>query len=111
MQCSTVIQLQDSSNGASAGVLGDHQSKGCDGGAAMEIRNRVIELSRMRAKDLLPNPKNWRRHPKAQANALRAMLGEIGNSDAMLARELLDGRLQLLDGHLQAGRRLLNDSI
>jgi hypothetical protein len=31
------------------------------------------------------------------------MLGEIGNSDAMLVRELPDGRLQLLDGHLRAG--------
>src|SRR5215471_12852016 len=71
--------------------------------AAMEIRNRVVELKRVRARDLLPNPKNWRRHPKAQANALRAMLGEIGNSDALLARELPDGRLQLLDGHLRAG--------
>jgi hypothetical protein len=70
---------------------------------AIEIRNRVVELRRVRARDLLPNPKNWRRHPTAQANALRAMLGEIGNSDAMLARELADGRLQLLDGHLRAG--------
>jgi DNA modification methylase len=69
----------------------------------MEIRNRVVELRRVRARGLLPNPKNWRCHPKAQANALRAMLGEIGNSDAMLARELPDGRLQLLDGHLRAG--------
>jgi hypothetical protein len=31
------------------------------------------------------------------------MLGEIGNSDALLARELPDGGLQLLDGHLRAG--------
>jgi len=71
--------------------------------ATLEIRNRVVELRRVRAKDLLPNPRNWRRHPKAQANAMRAMLGEIGNSDAMLARELPNGRLQLLDGHLRAG--------
>jgi hypothetical protein len=71
--------------------------------AAMEIRDRVIELRRVRAKDLVPNPKNWRRHPKAQANALRALLGEIGNSDALLVRELPDGRLQLIDGHLRAG--------
>ena len=70
--------------------------------AAMEIRDRVIELRRVRAKDLVPNPKNWRRHPKAQANALRALLGEIGNSDALLVRELPDGRLQLIDGHLRA---------
>jgi DNA modification methylase len=71
--------------------------------AAMEIRDRVIELRRVRAKHLVPNPKNWRRHPKAQANALRGLLGEIGNSDALLVRELPDGRLQLIDGHLRAG--------
>ena len=68
----------------------------------MEIRDRVVELKRVRTKDLVPNPKNWRRHPKAQADALRALLGEIGNSDALLVRELPDGRLQLIDGHLRA---------
>ena len=56
----------------------------------------------MRARDLLPNPKNWRRHPKVQADALRGLLDEIGIADALLARELPDGRLQLIDGHLRA---------
>src|SRR5260370_16730259 len=68
----------------------------------MEIRDRVVELRRVRARDLVPNPKNWRRHPKAQAEALRSLLGEIGNADALLARELPDGRLQVIDGHLRA---------
>ncbi len=68
----------------------------------MEIRDRVVELRRVRARELVPNPKNWRRHPKAQAEALRGLLGEIGNADALLARELPDGRLQLIDGHLRA---------
>src|SRR6202521_4672991 len=68
----------------------------------MEIRDRVLELRRVRARELVPNPKNWRRHPKAQAEALRGLLGEIGNADALLARELPDGRLQLIDGHLRA---------
>ena len=68
----------------------------------MEIRDRVVELRRVRARDLLPNPKNWRRHPKVQANALRGLLNEIGIADALLARELPDGRLQLIDGHLRA---------
>jgi hypothetical protein len=30
------------------------------------------------ARDLVPNKKNWRRHPLAQADALRGLLGEIG---------------------------------
>ena len=68
----------------------------------MEIRDRVVELRRVRARDLLPNPKNWRRHPKVQAAALRGLLDEIGIADALLARELPDGRLQLVDGHLRA---------
>ena len=68
----------------------------------MEIRDRVVELRRVRARDLLPNPKNWRRHPKVQADALRGLLDEIGIADALLARELPDGRLQLVDGHLRA---------
>ena len=68
----------------------------------MEIRDRVVELRRVQARDLLPNPKNWRRHPKVQADALRGLLDEIGIADALLARELPDGRLQLIDGHLRA---------
>src|SRR5882724_12938604 len=68
----------------------------------MEIRDRIKELRRVNAKDLAPNPKNWRVHPKAQAAALRGLLAEIGYADALLARELPDGRLMLIDGHLRA---------
>jgi DNA modification methylase len=68
----------------------------------MEIRDRVVELRRVRAGNLVPNPKNWRRHPKVQADALRGLLDEIGIADALLARTLPDGRLQLIDGHLRA---------
>jgi DNA modification methylase len=69
--------------------------------ASMQIRDRIKELRRVKAKDLLVNPKNWRRHPKAQADALRGLLGEIGYADALLARALTDGRLMLIDGHLR----------
>ena len=41
------------------------------------------------------------RHPKAQADALRGLLCEIGYADALLARETPEG-LQLIDGHLRA---------
>lgn len=67
----------------------------------LQIRDRVRELRRVRAQDLTPNPKNWRRHSKAQAEALRGLLAEIGYADALLARELSDGRLMLVDGHLR----------
>jgi hypothetical protein len=68
----------------------------------MHIRDRVKELRRVRASELLPNPKNWRKHPPAQAEALRGLLTEIGNSDVLLARETGDGKLMLIDGHLRA---------
>ncbi len=68
----------------------------------LEIRDRIRELRRVRARDLLPNPKNWRRHPKAQAAALRGLLDEVGYADALLVRELPDGKLMLIDGHLRA---------
>jgi len=55
----------------------------------------------VRASDLVPNPGNWRRHPKAQADALRGLLSEIGYADALLARETPQG-LILIDGHLRA---------
>jgi hypothetical protein len=68
----------------------------------MQIRDRVRELRRVRAGDLTPNPKNWRTHPKTQADALRGILAEVGYADALLARELPDGSLILVDGHLRA---------
>lgn len=68
----------------------------------MKIRDRVQELRRVRAGDLVPNPKNWRTHPKTQADALKGILAEVGYADALLARELPDGTLMLVDGHLRA---------
>jgi hypothetical protein len=68
----------------------------------MKIRDRIKELRRVPASELLPNPKNWRTHPKAQQDALRGVLAEVGMADACLARELPDGSLMLIDGHLRA---------
>jgi DNA modification methylase len=68
----------------------------------MKIRDRIRELRRVRARELVPNPRNWRVHPTAQAAALKGLLAEIGYADALLARELPDGGLQLIDGHLRA---------
>lgn len=68
----------------------------------MQIRNRVRELRMTPARELRPNPKNWRAHPARQQVALRGVLAEIGYAGALLARELPDGALELLDGHLRA---------
>ncbi|MFN7323240.1 MAG: ParB N-terminal domain-containing protein [Sphingomonadales bacterium] len=69
---------------------------------AAGFRDRIKELRRVPASSLLPNPKNWRTHPQAQQDALMGILSEIGIADAVLARELPDGSLMLIDGHLRA---------
>ena len=67
----------------------------------MHIKDRIKELRRVPANQLLPNPKNWRTHPGAQASALRGLLAEIGYANAVLARETPHG-LMLIDGHVRA---------
>lgn len=67
----------------------------------MQIRDRIKELRRVPAADLRPNPKNWRKHPGAQRDALKGVLDEIGIANAMIARPLEDGSLMLIDGHLR----------
>lgn len=65
-----------------------------------EIRDRITELRRVKASSLLPNEKNWRKHPTSQSSAMSAVLKEIGYADALLARETPEG-LKLIDGHLR----------
>ncbi len=67
----------------------------------MNIRDRIKELRRVPADQLQPNPKNWRKHPESQANALRGVLAEVGIASAVLARETPEGGLMLIDGHLR----------
>ena len=69
--------------------------------AALKIKDRVKELRRVKASELIANPRNWRRHPKDQADAMRGVLAEIGFADALLVRGTPEG-LQLIDGHLRA---------
>lgn len=67
----------------------------------MAIADRIVELRRLKASELAPDPRNWRRHPEAQRQALRAVLDQVGFADAVLARETPEG-LVLVDGHLRA---------
>jgi hypothetical protein len=77
-------------------------ARNSNGTTSPTIRDRVRELRRVRAGDLHRNPKNWRRHPDAQAAALKGLLSEIGYADALIVRELPDGRYMIIDGHLRA---------
>jgi DNA modification methylase len=65
------------------------------------IRDRIRELRRVPASELIANDLNWRVHPQSQQNALRAVLTEVGYSAALIAREREDGSLVLIDGHLR----------
>ena len=64
-------------------------------------RNRVKELRVVSADDLRSNPRNFRRHPQAQNEALRGLLSEIGIAGALLAYEDHEWGLTLIDGHLR----------
>jgi ParB-like chromosome segregation protein Spo0J len=66
-----------------------------------QIADRIKELRRVKASELIPNPKNWRTHPEEQQVALRGMLKEVGYVDAIIVRDTGEG-LMILDGHLRA---------
>lgn len=68
----------------------------------MQVEDRIKELRRVPASELRANPKNWRLHPEQQKQAMSGILEQIGYADALLARELEDGSLLLIDGHLRA---------
>ena len=61
----------------------------------------MVALRRVKASELAPHPKNWRKHSEAQAAALRALLAEVGFAGAALAYRDAEGRLVLIDGHLR----------
>jgi hypothetical protein len=65
------------------------------------IRNRIKGHRRVRAGDLVPHEFNYRVHPEQQRAALQALYEEVGFARSLLAYELPDGRLKLIDGHLR----------
>jgi len=67
----------------------------------MTIRNRIKSHRCVRAGDLVPHEFNFRAHPDLQKTALRALYEEVGFARSLLAYELPDGRLKLIDGHLR----------
>jgi hypothetical protein len=65
------------------------------------IRNRIKGHRRVRAGDLIPHELNFRLHPDLQKSALESLYREVGFARSLLAYELPDGGLKLLDGHLR----------
>ena len=66
----------------------------------MEIKDRIVELRRVKASELIANPKNPRTHGNKQTAAARDSLNELGYIDALKAFQTPDG-LMLFDGHLR----------
>jgi hypothetical protein len=66
------------------------------------MKNRIKEHRKVRAGDLVPHELNPRTHSDAQRAALQSLYDEIGFARSLLAYELSDGRLKLIDGHLRA---------
>ena len=64
-----------------------------------QIKNRIKDHRRVRAGDLIPHELNFRTHPEHQKAALQALYAEVGFARSLLAYELPDGRLKLIDGH------------
>ena len=64
-------------------------------------RNRVLALETHVAGDILDHPHQWRTHPKAQSDALRDVLEEVGVAGAMLVYRSAraGGALVRIDGH------------
>jgi hypothetical protein len=66
----------------------------------IRFRDRILELRRVKASELLENPANWRRHSEEQVGAVTSIMERIGFAGAAIGR-LKDGKIQLLDGHLR----------
>ena len=68
--------------------------------APQRFRDRIVELRRMKASELLDNPLNWRLHPDEQRAALTSILDRIGIVGALIGRDTKDGII-IDDGHLR----------
>jgi len=65
------------------------------------IRHRIKAHRKVRAGELVPHELNYRLHPELQKAALESLYQQIGFARSLLAYELPDGRLKLIDGHLR----------
>lgn len=68
----------------------------------LDIRNRIIEIKRMKLGDIAHNPRNWRTHPPEQRETFNGILKEIGFAGVPLAyNSERTGTLTYVDGHLR----------
>lgn len=61
-------------------------------------RNRIVRSGDAALSEIVANPANWRTHPRLQADALAAVISEVGLVQQVIINER-SGRL--VDGHLR----------
>ncbi len=71
----------------------------------MSWQNRIVGAGTEDPKKLIPHPKNWRKHPKGQAEALEGAIEEIGWIQDIIINQRT-GRM--IDGHLRAELAIKN---
>ena len=62
-------------------------------------QSRIIALDKVPPTQLLANPLNFRLHPRAQREALRAVIKKVGFADPI---KVQNGTDKIIDGHLRA---------
>jgi DNA modification methylase len=65
--------------------------------------SRIIDQADVDPRTLIPNPQNWRKHPRAQQVALDAALDEIGWIQRVIVNRTTG---HMIDGHLRVERAL-----
>jgi hypothetical protein len=68
-----------------------------------ELRDRIVNVEKMKVSELLDNQNNWRVHPKFQRDVLVELLAKYGKVGALLIykSERNGGKWTILDGHLR----------
>ena len=70
--------------------------------AAPRLRDRILALRRIPARDLHDHQHNWRVHPQAQRDAMQGVLQDLGIASALLVYDSpRQGGLCVIDGHLR----------
>lgn len=62
------------------------------------IRSAIVEERDVAIAELVPHPKNWRTHPRAQVEALRQVLDRVGWLQRVIVNRVTG---HMLDGHLR----------
>lgn len=65
------------------------------------IRQRIVRTALYTARELKQHPLNFRQHGADQRRDVAAMFETIGQVAPLIGRDMPDGTVQLLDGHLR----------